>query len=245
MFGKAQSFYAVNKKDSCITYLNRTTFVDEKNSKAFYLSGQINFELGNYKSAISDYDKAIAAKPDFAYAYNDRASAKKMLGDEDGAIADYEKALSIDSKLFFAYNSLGSCKRNKGENALAIDSYNKAIALKPDYYIALNNRGTAKLNTNDFEGALSDFNAALKQKSNYILAINNIASVYIKKKEYKAAADWADKAIKLDATLGSAYLNRGIAKQMLKDEDGACADWKKAAEYGVSEGKSYSAGLCD
>jgi tetratricopeptide (TPR) repeat protein len=127
----------------------------------------------------------------------------------------------------------------------AVASYDRAIALKPDYYIALNNRGTAKLNTNDYTGALSDFNAALKQKPNYILAINNIASVYIKKKEYKAAADWADKAIQLDATLGSAYLNRGIAKQMLKDEDGACADWKKAAEFGVSEGKTYSAGLCD
>jgi tetratricopeptide (TPR) repeat protein len=168
-----------------------------------------------------------------------------MSGDEAGAILDYEQALSIDSKLFFAYNSLGSCKRNKGDNAGAIEAYNKAISLKPDYYIALNNRGTAKLNTDDFAGAISDFDAALKQKPNYILAVNNMSSAYIKKKDYKAATEWANKALLIDGKLGSAYLNRGIAKQMLKDEDGACADWKKAAQFGITEGKRYSAGFCD
>lgn len=114
LFGKAQSFYAISKKDSCVSYFNKTTFIDDTYSKGFYLSGQINFEQGDYKYAITEYDRAIAAKR-YAYAYNDRASAKKQLGDDAGAIADYEKALSIDSKLFFAYNSLGSCKRNKGD----------------------------------------------------------------------------------------------------------------------------------
>jgi Tfp pilus assembly protein PilF len=75
--------------------------------------------------------------------------------------------------------------------------------------------------------------------------MNNMASVYIKKKDYKSAVDWANKAIQADAKCGAAYLNRGIAKQMLKDEDGACTDWKKASELGVAEGKNYSAGLCD
>jgi hypothetical protein len=51
--------------------------------------------------------------------------------------------------------------------------------------------------------------------------------------------------LQVDAKLGAAYLNRGIAKQMLKDEDGACADWKKASELGTSEGKHYSSGFCD
>jgi hypothetical protein len=32
---------------------------------------------------------------------------------------------------------------------------------------------------------------------------------------------------------------------MLRDEDGACADWKKAAEYGAIEGKRYTSGFCD
>ena len=163
----------------------------------------------------------------------------------DLRIADYEKAVAADNKLFFAYNNLGSAKRNKGDNDGAIAAYNKAIALKPDYYMALNNRGAAKLNKNEIAAAIADFDAALKIKSDYVLAMNNMASAYIKKQEYKTAEEWCTKALFLDEKAGACYLNRGIAKQMLKDEEGACADWKKAAELGIPVGKNYSSGLCD
>ncbi len=244
-FGKAECFYAMNKKDSCTQNLNKALELDNKYAKAYYLQGQLYFESQQYKEAIETYDKAIAAKPDYAYAYNDRASAKKQLGDEAGAIADYEKAVAADNKSFFAYNNLGSAKRNKGDNDGAIAAYNKAIALKPDYYMALNNRGSAKLNKKEIASAIADFEAALKIKPDYVLAMNNIASAYIKKQDYKAAEEWCTKAIFLDEKAGACYLNRGIAKQMLKDEAGACADWKKAAELGMEIGKSYSSGLCD
>ena len=244
-FGKAESFYHLNKKDSSRTYLDKTLLLDNNYAKGYYLRGQLKFESVEYKEAIADYSKAILAKPDYAYAYNDRGSAKKLVGDEAGAIADYEKALELDQTLFFTYNNLGSVKRNKGDNKGAIESYNKAIGIKPDYYLALNNRGAAKLNLDDIAGSIVDFEAALKIKPDYILAMNNMASVFIKKKEYKTAVEWCNKAVLLDEKAGAAYLNRGIAKQMLKDEEGACADWKKAAELGFAMGKNYSSGLCD
>lgn len=244
-FGKGESFYNLGKKDSSAQNLSKAVVLDDKYAKAFYLRGQIKFENKEYKEAINDYDKAIAAKPDYAYAYNDRGSAKKQLGDEAGAVADYEKAVANDSKLYIAYNNLGSAKRSKGDNAGAIDAYNKAIAAKPDYYLALNNRGAAKLNSGDITGAIGDFNAALKIKGDYVLAMNNLASAYIKKQDFKSAEDWCTKALIVDENAGAVYVNRGIARQMLKDEAGACADWKQAAKLGMNEGKNYSSGLCD
>ncbi|MBS1646628.1 MAG: tetratricopeptide repeat protein [Bacteroidetes bacterium] len=244
-FGKAQSFYSIGLKDSINKNLDKALALDNKYAKAFYLRAQLKFEDKQYPEAIADYNQAIAAKPDYAYAYNDRASAKKMLNDEAGAIADYQKAVELDSKLFFAYNNLGSAKRNKGDNDGAIDAYNKAIALKSDYYLALNNRGVAKLNKNDISGAISDFNTALRIKSDYVSAMNNMAAAYIKKQDYKAASDWCNKALIVDENVGAIYVNRGITKQMQKDEEGACADWKKAASLGAATGKNYAAGLCD
>ena len=245
LYGKAQSFYSTGKKDSCRIVVAKLLAENSKFEKGFYLSGQLKFEEQSYKEAIEDYDKAILLKSDYAYAYNDRASAKKMLGDDAGAIVDYEKAIAIDSKMFFAYNNLGSCKRNKGDNAGAIAAYTKAIELKSDYYVALNNRGTAKMNNGDLAGAISDFDEALKYNKEYTMAMNNIATAYIKKKDFVSAIEWATKAIKNDSKCGVAYLNRGIAKQMNNDESGACADWKMAADNGVTEGKSFSSGLCD
>ena len=36
-----------------------------------------------------------------------------------------------------------------------------------------------------------------------------------------------------------AYLNRGLVKELLGDLDGACSDWKKALELGVTEAQNY------
>jgi|ERR1700757_4354367 len=244
-FGKGESFYNLGKKDSAAQNLEKAVALDNKLAKAFYLHGQIKFEAKEYKDAVSDYDKAIAAKPDYAYAYNDRGSAKKQLGDEPGAVTDYDKAVAADGKLYIALNNLGSAKRSKGDNAGAIDAYNKAIAAKPDYYLALNNRGSAKLNSGDVAGAIGDFNAALKIKSDYVLAMNNLASAYIKKQDFKSAESWCTKALFIDENAAAVYINRGIARQMLKDESGACSDWKQAAKLGMAVGKNYSSGLCD
>lgn len=111
--------------------------------------------------------------------------------------------------------------------------------------MAINNRGSAKLNKNEIAGAMNDFEAALEIKKDYVLAMNNMASACIKKKDFTKAAEWCNKALVIDEDATACYINRGIAKQMLKDEDGACADWKQAAKLGMALGKSYSAGLCD
>jgi hypothetical protein len=42
----------------------------------------------------------------------------------------------------------------------------------------------------------------------------------------------------LDANYGYAYLNRGNAKEMARDEKGSCEDWKKAAQLGVDAANS-------
>jgi hypothetical protein len=55
-----------------------------------------------------------------------------------------------------------------------------------------------------------------------------------------------DKVILLesDPNYGSAYLNRANAKEMLRDQEGACNDWQKAKELGVELGKTYYSSNC-
>ena len=36
-------------------------------------------------------------------------------------------------------------------------------------------------------------------------------------------------------------MNRGHAREMLRDAPGACQDWQKAAELGLETGSSYAA----
>ena len=64
-------------------------------------------------------------------------------------------------------------------------------------------------------------------------------------KKYEEAIDDFDKAISLDDNYAKAYLNRGVSKQMTRDEDGACSDWYKAKELGIMMVKKYLANDCE
>ena len=54
----------------------------------------------------------------------------------------------------------------------------------------------------------------------------------------------ASQSIANDPKNGPAYYNRGIARQMLREEADCCSDWKKALELGVTGAKSFINASC-
>jgi tetratricopeptide (TPR) repeat protein len=68
----------------------------EPTVEAYYERGQILDSQGDHQKAISDYDKAIAERPDSPYMYLARARAKSNLGDKEGAHADRMTAAQIE-----------------------------------------------------------------------------------------------------------------------------------------------------
>lgn len=242
-FAKAMMFFNQNLKDSTHKALDNCIAI-APHADANYYKGLLNYQVAEYDEAIKYYSAAIAVKSDYAYAYNDRASSKRAKNDLDGAIADYEKALSLNASLVFINNNLGSAYRQKKDYTKAIECYTKAMEVKPDYLLALNNRGAAKLESGRLEEARKDFELVLTKDPKNSAAFNNLASVAIKQKEYKKAEDMATKAIELNAKNGPAYYNRGIARQMLRNEAGSCSDWNKASELGVSAAKSFVSTDC-
>ena len=58
-------------------------------------------------------------------------------------------------------------------------------------------------------------------------------------KKYEEAESDASKAISLDKQYGYAYLNRGIAREMLRKFKEACEDWEQAGKLGGKTGKTY------
>ena len=56
--------------------------------------GVAYFELGNYESALADFDKVLRLNPDDAEAYFNRGNTKMMLRDVYGACSDWHQAQS-------------------------------------------------------------------------------------------------------------------------------------------------------
>ena len=62
----------------------------------YYNLGVEKLELGDYESAITELDEAIAIYPQYANAYHNRGLAKIGLGDNEGAIADFDRVIEIN-----------------------------------------------------------------------------------------------------------------------------------------------------
>ena len=67
---------------------------------------------------------------------------------------------------------------------------------------------------------------------------------YYKLKRYEDAISAYTRAIEINQKYGYAYLERGSAKEMLKDMVGACADWQKAFDLGVTVAGDYVKTIC-
>ena len=130
-------------------------------TEAYFRWGYTKSELGQYESAIADYDMAIQLRPDYAIAYNDRGVVKGKLGEYDAAIADYDEAIHLAPDLVIAYNNRGSAKFVLKQYNAAITDYDEAIHLKPDYAMAYYNRGNAKTSLGRVSEAAQDFQTAL------------------------------------------------------------------------------------
>lgn len=238
-YNKSLIFFAEGKKDSQDVALDKCLGLDAAHADAAYYKGMLCYERREFDRSVGYFGIAIQNKPDYVFAYNDRGSAYRAKGDLENAINDYLAALQLDSTHVFIYNNLGSAYRLSGKTDLAIGAYNRAFRLNPKYTLALLNRGCTYFDMGNYKAAQSDFEEVLFIEPNNSAAYNNLASIALKNKEYKKAKELASRAIELDSKNGQAFYNRGIAAQLLREEDACCADWKSAYALGVEGAKVF------
>ena len=96
----------------------------------------------NFESAIHYLDRAVAAKPDYANAYNNRAWALMNTNAHPAAMKDISFVLQHDPGDGMAHRSLGLYHLQQGDKTKALEFFEKAKALDPsvlgiDRYIEL------------------------------------------------------------------------------------------------------------
>jgi len=62
-------------------------------AEVFYKRGMARMKVGEVAAAISDYDRALQLRPDYAEVLANRAAARQSVGDSSGAVSDLEAAL--------------------------------------------------------------------------------------------------------------------------------------------------------
>ena len=173
--------------------------------------GAAYYSRGNFEVAISDFNRAIKIKPDYAEAYLNRGLAEINKEDAKKAFADYDMAIQLNPKYEEAYYVRGLGYASKGKFDEAISDYTKAIELNPQYVQAYLNRGYIVLNKGNSEAAIVDFNTIIKINSS-IPAVYYLRGVaYANKGNLQQGIADYGKAIELEPKYVEAYVNRALA----------------------------------
>ncbi len=104
---------------------------DPKMTRAFETGVQM-MNLGFHSRAIDYFDKVIFEMPNFAEAWNKRATAHFMMGNFDLSMRDISKTLELEPRHFGALDGMGLIFIHLNQPEKAIDIYNKMLEIFPN-----------------------------------------------------------------------------------------------------------------
>ena len=87
----------------------------------------------DFEEALEHFDLAIAADPNFAEAYNQRAILHYLREDFDKCICDCQAAVERMPHHFGAWAGMGHCHAHQGRLKDAAHCYQKAIDIHPSF----------------------------------------------------------------------------------------------------------------
>lgn len=136
----------------------------------------------------------------------------------------------------FSYNGLNDFKN-------AIVDLDKAIELDPNDMASYTDRGKTKAYTNDLDGARKDFLFILTKDSTGEqgqAALYYLAKIEYQLGKFQNSIEYYDKLIKLMPNDAELYFNRGAAKGMLMNSEGAIKDYDKAIQLKADYMEAYA-----
>jgi len=229
--GFGEAVYGMGRYVKALTSFRKTLELSQNQPNVDFvwlLRANCHYYLEQKEEAIASYDKALAVKPDYPEAWNNRGVALSDLGRKEEAIASYDKALAVEPDDHEVWNNHGYALSDVGRQEEAIASFDKALEFKPDYHEAWNNRGVAFLALGHQEEAIASFDKALAVKPDYYQACYNRSLVLSDLGRKEEAIISYDKALAVKSDYHEAWFNRGLVLSGLGRKEEAIASYDKA-----------------
>jgi tetratricopeptide (TPR) repeat protein len=86
---------------------------------------------GEEQASLSILDKLIAVHPEFAEAWNKRATVYFMIGRYNESLSDINHVLELEPRHFGALSGLGMIKQQQGDKKAALSAFRDALAVNP------------------------------------------------------------------------------------------------------------------
>lgn len=179
---KAGALQQLQRPEEALTALDQALTIDDHNSADWMLKGELNFAVGEYKSALLSLNRAVELRQTQKISpspllHNNRALVALELEEYDLALKDVEKAISIDVNFAPAWRNKGLILETSDRNEESLAAYDKALELDSQDYNTWTNRGFSLYKLERYQEAKQSFEKALEINPKYQPAINNLEAI--------------------------------------------------------------------
>jgi Flp pilus assembly protein TadD len=181
---------------------------------------------GQLVQALAHFDEAVALKPDYAEAYNNRA---QDLNRPNEALASLDRTLAVMPDNARAQNNRGAVLQDLRRFDEALAAHDKALALNADFAEAHYNKATALHALDRFDEAIAGFEKAIALRPDYPEAYQNLGVTFQDDKRLEEAIAAFRKAIALRPGYADAYSGLGFCELQLGHYEAGFRDyeWRK------------------
>lgn len=152
--------------------------VEPQKFSGFMHRGRTRFGASDFAGAKSDYQEAVAKRPESFRARVQLARTLLSLGEVTGAREQVEMAIEIDGASSLAWNTLGRIELAEHDHQAAIVSFERAVEENEDNSYAWNNLGFVHIEEKNFEAAVEALEAATSGASPTGYMWNNLGMAY-------------------------------------------------------------------
>jgi Flp pilus assembly protein TadD len=206
------------RQDIWVAYLNR---------------GLAEYEIGERKAAIADFDATLRLNPKADKALNNRAAAYAALGDRPAALRDFDEAIRLNPVDGSYVINRGILKRDIGDFAGAVRDFDTVVELNPRNVRALCERADAYRMQGNWARARADYEAVLRLNPGHAYAAFLLGAVLVQTGDSERAVAMLNKALTLGCKdPGPAYYLLGQAYQKMGRTDLAKEAFRHCQELG-------------
>jgi predicted O-linked N-acetylglucosamine transferase (SPINDLY family) len=175
----------------------RVLEADAKQADALYLLGRLELQRGNFETARTLVQMAIAVDPSAASFHNCLGDAWRGVNDYGRALSAYREAVRLQPDYAVAHQSIGQLLGEQSDFAGAESAFGEALRHRPEFPEALNNLAVVLRKMRRWDEAALALQKAVQLRPDFFEAHFNLGNLLNDARNTTAAIDAYRRAVAL------------------------------------------------
>jgi Flp pilus assembly protein TadD len=229
---------------AALSDLEKASLRDTANASLLMILGQLYIHTSDYSRGTDFFQQVLTVNPSETEAFNGLAMAMLASGDTSGAILQLAQSLEVNPEQRDIFRMMGDLRFRQRNYEGAMKIFRSLVLLDPADVVSLNALAVICLRKDDPDSALIWCEKALKADQKYAPAWNTHGIISFHQDDFVRAEADCTMAISLMPGFGEAFYNRGLSREHLRDELGACEDYRVAAAAGIAAAAMIHREIC-